>query len=346
MPSAPDRAGVRYLGRHRFGEAVRHRATQAEAAEAAVSDLYLPNRVELTGGSAPLDFRMTGLRVGALTAGRLTYGRAVRLTTGAAENFHVNLPLRGRAVSRLRGRAPVHTEVGQAAAFSPGPGAEVTWSEDCVQLCLMVPRGALESELEALLQRPLHEGLRFERTADLDSELATRWMGALHLLLGEMDRPSGMASYAAAGRHMEGLVLDGLLLGLPHNYTASLQQPFGSTGGDATARAVRTAVELMEDRPGDPWTTTRLAVAVHLAVRTLQEGFGRELGMPPMTYLRRVRLRHARDTLVRADPGSTTVRAVATGLGFAHMGRFTAAYRDHYGENPSTTLHRQAGDGW
>ena len=37
---------------------------------------------------------------------------------------------------------------------------------------------------------------------------------------------------------------------------------------------------------------------------------------------------------------TTTVRAVATSLGFMHMGRFAAAYRDAFGESPSETLNR------
>ena len=47
---------------------------------------------------------VTGLRLGALTAGRLTYGRPVRLRTADAEDLHVNLPLRGRASSSERKR--------------------------------------------------------------------------------------------------------------------------------------------------------------------------------------------------------------------------------------------------
>ena len=83
-----------------------------------------------------------------------------------------------------------------------------------------------------------------------------------------------------------------------------------------------------------------------MGVRTLQEGFNRELETSPMAYLRRVRLRHARDALVHADAGATTVRSVATGLGFLHLGRFTAAYREAFGENPSVTLRRDATAAW
>jgi AraC-like DNA-binding protein len=40
---------------------------------------------------------------------------------------------------------------------------------------------------------------------------------------------------------------------------------------------------------------------------------------------------------VAAEPG-TTVTSVALDSGFAHLGRFAAAYRHHYGESPSETL--------
>ena len=80
-----------------------------DEAERIVSELYLPNRLDLSKGSAPLGMEVAGLRLGALTAGRLTYGRRVRLRTADAENFHVNIPLRGRATSRSGDGEPVTT---------------------------------------------------------------------------------------------------------------------------------------------------------------------------------------------------------------------------------------------
>ena len=77
-------------------------------------------------------------------------------------------------------------------------------------------------------------------------------------------------------------------------------------------------------------------------MRALQAGFQRDLGTPPMTYLRQVRLRRAREALRAADRGATTVRSVAAQFGILHMGRFAAAYRETFGEPPSDTLNRPA----
>jgi AraC-like DNA-binding protein len=274
--------------------------------------------------------------MGALTAGRVTYGRRVRLRTAEAENFHVNITLRGRAVSRSGSGEPVRTAQGDALIFPPGAPAEMAWSADCEQLCLMIPRASLEAELEHLLGHPLRRRLSFDFVADLDSPLGRRWRTVLNLLLDELHDPTDIGLNPLVGRHVEKLVLDGLLLGQPHSHSDATTRPRQTRLGSA----VRRAVELIEEQACEPWTTVGLAAEVHLSVRALQEGFQRDLGTTPMTYLRQVRLRRAREALEAADRSSTTVGAVAVGVGILHRGRFAAAYQEAFGETPSVTLNR------
>ena len=126
----------------------------------------------------------------------------------------------------------------------------------------------------------------------------------LNLLVDELDHPTDVGRNPLVGRHVEGLVLDGLLLGQRHSHSdaAIRDRPVGM------GPAIRRAVELIEERPSEPWTTVRLAAEVHLSVRALQEGFRRDLATPPMTYLRQVRLRRAREALRR--PTATPPRSV------------------------------------
>ena len=307
-----------------------------DEAEQIVTELYLPNRLDLSRRSAPLRMDLSGLHLGALTASRLTYGRRVRLRTADAENFHVNIPLCGRAASRSGNGQPVATGPGEGLVFSPGAPAEMSWSADCEQLCLMIPRACLEAELERLLGRSLRQRLTFDFVADLQARLGRRWHTVLDLLVDELDNPTGLTQTPLLGRHVEGLVLDGLLLGQRHSHSAAVTQD--RPAGPGTA--IRKAIELLEERPAEPWTTGRLAAEVHLSPRALQAGFHRDLATPPMTYLRQLRLRRAHAALKEADGSATTVRAIAVGLGILHMGRFAAAYRDAFGEGPSDTLNR------
>lgn len=316
---------------------LRRTTDDRDEAESVVRDLYLPNRLDLSRGPEPLGMEVAGLRLGSLTAGRLTYGRRVRLGTANAENVHVNIPLRGRAVSRRGTGEPVATRPGEGLVFSPGAPATMAWSADCEQLCLMVPQAGLEAELEQLLGRPLRGRLVFDfAAAGPNSPIGRRWRTVLDLLVDELDQPTDVARNPLVGRHLEGLVLDGLLLGQPHSHSDGVigqrQVRMGTS--------LKHAVEVLEERPSEPWTTVRLAAEVHLSVRALQERFRRDLDMSPMTYLRQVRLRRAREALLVADRDTTTVHAVAFGLGMLHMGRFAAAYRRAFGESPSTTLNR------
>jgi transcriptional regulator GlxA family with amidase domain len=201
----------------------------------------------------------------------------------------------------------------------------------------MVPRDKLEDELERLLGCSLVEPLSFEFSMDLRSRLGRLWQPALQLVHGTLVGPSNLADLPLAARHIESVVLDGLLIGQPHNYTEHL----GRSASAGPMGAVSRAADLLEERPGEPWNSVRLAQAVHLSVRALQEGFKREFDMPPMTYLRQVRLRRVRETLSEANPESATVRSIATRFGFLHMSRFAATYRHTFGEPPSTTLGRR-----
>lgn len=317
---------------------LRRRTDDRDEAETVVRELYLPNRLDLCDESVPLGMELAGLRLGALTVGRLSYGREVRLRTADAQNVHVNIPLRGRVRSRSGNSAPVMTGPGEGLVFPPDEPADISWSAHAEQLCLMIPQGALEDELENLLGRPVRSRLTFDFTADLRNTLGRRWRTVVDLLADELDHPTEMGQHPVVARHLERLVIDGLLLGQKHNYSDAL------IGGRPVAlgSGIRDAVELMEDRPSEPWTTVSLATEVHLSVRALQEGFRRDLATTPMTYLRQVRLRRAREELQAAHRDTTTVHAVAAGLGMLHMGRFAAAYRQAFGETPSDTLNRPA----
>ncbi|WP_349814825.1 helix-turn-helix domain-containing protein [Curtobacterium sp. MCJR17_043] len=72
----------------------------------------------------------------------------------------------------------------------------------------------------------------------------------------------------------------------------------------------------------------------------MQESFRRTLGVSPLTYLRQVRLDRVHDELLARDPRTASVGEVATRWGFAHLGRFSAAYAERFGEYPKQTLRR------
>jgi AraC-like DNA-binding protein len=330
LPS-PNRRGANQVRRH---------TVDPDEAVQAVAEVFLPNRITLPPRVSTVDMDLVAVRYGALMAGQVTYGREVDIRTADAEEVHINLQLCGRAVMRTGRGSESMVEAGGGAVLHPGAPAHMTWSADTAQLGLMVSQAALEAELARLLGRSLVQPLELDFDLDLHGDLGRAWDPVVKLLLGALHDPGPLPEHPVAARHVEALVLDGLLLGHRHNHRDLLDCPAPA----GTPGSIARAVELLEAQPDAAWTTVRLAREVHLSVRALQAGFRRDLDLPPMAYLRQVRLRRVREVLVTATPEATTVRLAATRFGLLHLGRFAAAYREVYGESPVETLRRPPPD--
>jgi AraC-like DNA-binding protein len=296
---------------------------------------YQPLRVDRLGAE-PLALELEVLELASATVGLVSFGTHARIRTTAPTHYHVNLPVRGAAVSRADGGAETSSGPGRAVVFMPDRPADILWRADCLQLCLMIPGQTLVDQLEELLGRSVRTPLAFEPGMDLSTPMARGWRATVEVLRTELTHGPGLASEMRVARQVERLVVDGLLLGQPHNYSDALDHGVWRPQVGPVARAR----QLMEELPEEPWSTCSLAVRVHLSARSLQEGFARELGMPPMRYLQQVRLRRARELLRAASPTQTTVAAVVSALGVSHLGRFAGAYRREFGELPSETLRR------
>ncbi|GAA1941502.1 helix-turn-helix transcriptional regulator [Nocardioides hwasunensis] len=112
----------------------------------------------------------------------------------------------------------------------------------------------------------------------------------------------------------------------------------GRDARDATPSTIRRAVRVIEERAHEDLSLADLALACRVTPRTLQYAFRRHLGCTPASYLRRVRLDLARQSL--RDGSSSSVGDVAARFGFFNPGRFAADYRRLFDEYPKDTLAR------
>ena len=70
----------------------------------------------------------------------------------------------------------------------------------------------------------------------------------------------------------------------------------------------------------------------------LERLFRSQIGVSPLKYITMRRLADVRRALKRCEPDSQCVAIVARRHGFRHLGRFSIAYRNQFGELPSETL--------
>lgn len=172
-------------------------------------------------------------------------------------------------------------------------------------------------EASAILRRGVlnlgHESQARHASADIKKALRTM----LALPSGAMDRQSQ--------RRHENHVLDSVL--------ARVQTDLPDSGGVERRRVGRRAAAFLVENWSSDLSLSDVCRATGATRRTLHEGFLELHGLPPMAFLRCIRLCRARRRL----SAGASVTISATSSGFEHLGRFAEVYRRFFGESPSAT---------
>jgi len=275
------------------------------------------------------------IQLGPLTVGQLSFGGPVTLSAPELDGYHVTVPMVGRVLTR-HGPYEVTAGPDTAAVFRPGRPVYTWHDAHSTELDIKIERPALEAELAALLGRQVRGPVDLPPAMALSHGPGRSWSRLVRLLRAELDHPVSLIHYPLIAEQLRRCVISGLLLSLPHRYHDELTAP----AQPGPPRAVRRALDAINDEPERPFSVADLAQVAGMSVRSLQEGFRRHVGCAPMAYLQLVRLGRAHDALRRSDPSRITVAAVANRWGFAHLGRFASVYRTRFGQSPSETLRR------
>ncbi|WP_411720069.1 hypothetical protein [Mycetocola sp.] len=84
----------------------------------------------------------------------------------AAANYHVDMPVAGRARMQAGPRNPVYGTPQTAALFAPGLPVDLDCDDQFTQIALMLPKTVLQLELESLLGHSLRAPLEFSKDLD------------------------------------------------------------------------------------------------------------------------------------------------------------------------------------
>ncbi|ABM13177.1 transcriptional regulator, AraC family [Mycolicibacterium vanbaalenii PYR-1] len=221
---------------------------------------------------------------------------------------------------------------------SPGVPLRIDLGVDTPQLLIRIEQQAMTAHVTRLIGRNLARPLVFEPEFDLATEAAMRWNAAVQLVHTEVYHAGSLIQKGRAIGPVEELVMSSLLHLQPSNYHADITQP---SPPDPRRTVIQQAMDFIDDHLAERITMDSLAAAVHMSVRSIQQGFRSELGMSPMAFVRERRLERVHEELADAIPSDgVTVTAVAERWGFHHLGSFAVEYRKRWGEAPSETLRR------
>lgn len=308
------------------------RSARGGEVRARLSRLLSPHRPITAGGSGGLvDLSAVDLGPLSLVYCR-SYGNEIGIElTEQVSYYDVNFALVGS--NRLEcGDERLVLTPRTAGIISPPMRAKMHLSAGYSQLHLRIERHALERHLERMLGRHVAGPIRFRAEIDLTTPALASWAQAVHLLVRDLDEPSGLSAFGPQLRLWSDFLMTALLLAQPHDYSARLAWRHATVA----PLSVRRVVDLIEQDPASDLTLTRLAAVAGVGARSLQRNFRTYLGVSPREYIQSVRLARAHDELVAG--AGTTVAEIAFRWGFTHVPRFAGRYRERYGVPPSTTL--------
>ena len=101
--------------------------------------------------------------------------------------------------------------------------------------------------------------------------------------------------------------------------------------GSEAQRSALKAMAYIHTHYADPISRQDIATHVGLSERHLTRCFTQEVGMTPITYLNRFRVKQARQLL---EEGNQSISVIATKVGFSTSGYFTRVFREEVGESP------------
>jgi AraC-like DNA-binding protein len=336
------------LGRSFVGDFAFPQAALAFETESARA--VAPHFAQLNAG--PVQFsidpnsRFQGFRRARAQVGRTNFdyfqiecsaGHKIVSTRPHESEYFLFVPFRG-GIEVVQGRDHVQVAPGQIALVgSAGSYTQKRWHGVAELLVIQIPRQMFAKTL-ADEYGPLAEPMiEFEPRIVVD--LAS--VPTLGRFIGMLCRDAGEARPCIAdpttARACERTLILLLVQSFPHNLSRRLPQQ-QSQGAPYYVRRVQDFIRANAARP---LTAAQMTTMAGVSPRALYYGFKRTLGVPPMKYLKHVRLDAARAALRQAGPLRRTVTQIALASGYTSVSRFCRDYRAHFGETPSATMRQR-----
>jgi AraC-like DNA-binding protein len=286
----------------------------------------------------PGEFTAVGnfVRLKTMGLAYLSYSSRARVHCSGVNAIRQQFCLHGSAVTSF-GSQQVHVDPDRPCLIPARASAIYDFEKNFAQFVLYVDAAALRSTLSALIGIPLNQAIAFATPTDPQKPELRRLRHLVRFLVSELDREdSRLSDFALA--EFEQTLLVSFLHANPHNFSHLLERDLRRTA----PWQVRRAEEFIEANWNRPLTIKMISAATGISIRNLIKAFRQARGYSPGAFVKRVRLKQARQMLT-APAEKTSVTAVAFACGFDNPGHFASDYRLAFGELPSQTLTKVKG---
>lgn len=312
------------------------RARDLELARERLSGVFPPHQLTYLTSDRQLDFRHRLAKLGAVEINALQFGGDVVVAAPHLPDCYIlELMLAGDCRLTQGGRS-FDIPAGSVAVINPCRPFTKHSSAASRKLMIRIERGLLERELRAWTGREPKELIEFDQSQAFAMEKVATLTHIVRMLCDHLRDESSNLDHPLIRSRVASTFASALLVGMPHNYSRSLEAAETSIAPASVCRAE----QFIEDNAEMPIGLADVASAAGVSPRTLQLAFRRFRDTTPMAHLRALRLDLARGELARGGRDRGSVAAVAIAQGFGSLSRFAADYKARFHESPSETLQR------
>lgn len=297
----------------------------------AVSRAYCPHQIWICGSNRGEPGFFEVIHGGVQPVVSFSYRTAIKVDAGCFPNVLLMQTCMEGSGRVTQDDVTAQWQRGRTIPMSPNLSTQIYHDDKYVHRSVRLDLDRAESLCSRWLNTPLDRPLRFA-LRPFSLLLENAWSQAVETLLA-YERMNVTLPRAAAASFDE-FMLSLVLASHPHNYSEDLLAACRPT----SSRLVREAEELMRTS-GPELSISDVAARIKVSMRSLENGFRETRRCTPTQYLRGIRLAAAHERLLSPSE-STTVTEVAFSQGFFHLGRFSAHYREVFGEMPGQTLRR------
>ena len=309
-----------------FGEDV-------DQARQVLSSMFTQIALEPSKGEIPFRADVNGVELPNVCVTYLRFGQACIAGPEEPLDFHTLQLTQSGSCGFDIGTDIVPGTVDEKVMLSAGQRVRVHHTDNNGILCLIVKDQVLRDFIATWTGTNTKQPLQFAPRVDATAPRTASLLAFFDFFLKELNRPGGILDAPTAVASFEHTMITSMLFGLEHNLVDILQEPKPEAGSGQ----VRQIEQFLEAHAETPINMQMIAKESGHSISSIYRAFRRHRGYTPMTFLRRIRMRHARRKLLQADPNSN-VTSIALECGFMHLGRFAAEYKRCFDESPSETI--------
>ena len=309
--------------------------TIAEA-ERALAKSVEPRRFSPSRRSENQGIRCNRYQMGEIQIYGLKFEGALRISSDSLESVNIICPISG-VFRSLKEKGASAIGSGFAMIDSPGDRVAVEWESESTSMVVRIPKETLIFYCNKLYDMDVPRNINFLSLLDMTQGPGKSVGNILNTILMEADNKDSLLNQGVLTENFQEMLVTSLLNSQPNSLTESL------FNRDKQVRPfyIKRATEYIQENIEDLILLSDLVEETGVSLRTLQAGFSKFYDVGPSAYIKQLKMRGARESLLSESPLETTVADVAARYGFYNPCNFSVNYKKLFGETPSETLRKQ-----